>query len=43
MVSETFRGLIERADYYAAHEKFRSLDENRTRLEIIEHGGPIHS
>lgn len=38
MLSETFRGLIERADYYATREKFRWL-ENRTRPDLIEHGG----
>ena len=43
MVSETFRGLIERADYYARREKFRKLDERRNRLERIEHSVLVHS
>ena len=43
MVSETFRGLIERADYYARQEKFRKLDEHRNRLERIEHSALVHS
>jgi len=43
MVSETFRGLIERADYYARQEKFRKLDEHRNRLERIEHSVLVHS
>ena len=36
MVSETFRGLIERADFYAKREKFRSRDERRGDLGGIE-------
>ena len=43
MVSETFRGLIERADYYARQEKLRNLDDHSDRLERIEHGVLIHS
>ena len=43
MVSETFRGLIERADYYARREKFRSFDERRDRLERTEHSVLVHS
>jgi hypothetical protein len=43
MVSETFRGLIERADYYARQEKFRKLDERRNRLERIEYSVLVHS
>ena len=43
MVSETFRGLLERADYYARQEKLRNLDDHSNRLERIEHGVLIHS
>lgn len=43
MVSETFRGLIERADYYARQEKFRKRDERRHRLERIEYSVLVHS
>jgi hypothetical protein len=37
MVSETFRGLIERANYYARQEKFRKLDERRDCMDRVEH------
>ena len=43
MVSETFRGLIERANYYARQEKFRKLDERRDRMERIEHSVLVQS
>ena len=43
MVSETFRGLIERADFYARQEKFRSLEERGIRLERAERCIPAHS
>jgi hypothetical protein len=42
MVSETFRGLIERADFYAKREKFRSRDERRGDLEGTERPVLIH-
>jgi len=35
MVSETFCGLIERADFYAKREKFRSC-ERRDDLKELE-------
>jgi hypothetical protein len=37
MVSETFRGLIERANYYARQEEFRKLDESHDRIGRVEH------
>lgn len=43
MVSETFRGLVERADYYARQEKFCKREERRDRLERIEHSVLVHS
>jgi len=43
MVSGTFRGLIERANYYARQEKFRKLDEHRDRMERIEHSVLVQS
>jgi hypothetical protein len=43
MVSETFRGLIERADHYARQEKFRKLDERRDLMERIGHSVLVQS
>ncbi|MGZ4925175.1 MAG: hypothetical protein ACXV4B_01825 [Halobacteriota archaeon] len=42
MVSETFHGLIERADFYAKREKFRSSHERRDDLEGTERPLLVH-
>ncbi len=36
MTSETFQGLIERADFYARNERGRSLHERRIAYPDIE-------